>query len=96
MQSIIHKFFTNETLKTIGEKYGKAIAQVALRYLIQRGVVVIPKTVTKERMIQNFDVFNFSLTDEGIEMILTLNQKESLFFSHYDPEIVKSLTGAGK
>lgn len=96
MQSTIHKFFTNEILKTIGEKYGKAVAQVALRYLIQRGVVVISKTVTKERMIQKFNVFDFSLTDENMEMILTLNQKESLFFFHYDSEIVKSLTGAGK
>lgn len=57
-------FFNNETLKKIGENYGKSVAQVALRYLIQRNIVVIPKTVTKERMIQNFDVFNFSLADE--------------------------------
>lgn len=89
-------FFNNETLKKIGENYGKSIAQVALRYLIQRNIVVIPKTVTKERMIQNFDVFNFSLTDEEMATILGLNQKESLFFSHYDPETVKFLTGLGK
>jgi len=89
-------FFSNETLKKIGENYGKSVAQVALRYLIQRNIVVIPKTVTKERMIQNFDVFNFSLTDEEMATILGLNQKESLFFSHYDPETVKFLTGLGK
>lgn len=89
-------FFNNETLKKIGENYGKSVAQVALRYLIQRNIVVIPKTVTKERMIQNFDVFNFSLTDEEMSTILGLNQKESLFFSHYDPETVKFLTGLGK
>ena len=89
-------FFNNETLKKIGENYGKSVAQVALRYLIQRNIVVIPKTVTKERMIQNFDVFNFSLTDEEMATILGLNQKESLFFSHYDPETVKFLTGLGK
>lgn len=89
-------FFNNEILKKIGENYGKSVAQVALRYLIQRNIVVIPKTVTKERMIQNFDVFNFSLTDEEMATILGLNQKESLFFSHYDPETVKFLTGLGK
>ncbi|AEB29821.1 glyoxal reductase [Carnobacterium sp. 17-4] len=89
-------FFNNELLKKIGENYGKSVAQVALRYLIQRNIVVIPKTVTKERMIQNFDVFNFSLTDEEMATILGLNQKESLFFSHYDPETVKFLTGLGK
>lgn len=89
-------FFNNETLKKIGENYGKSVAQVALRYLIQRNIVVIPKTVTKERMIQNFDVFNFSLTDEEMATILGLNQKESLFFSHYDPETVKFLTSLGK
>lgn len=89
-------FFNNETLKKIGENYGKSVAQVALRYLIQRNIVVIPKTVTKERMIQNFDVFNFSLTDEEMATILGLNQKESLFFSHYDPETVKFLTSFGK
>lgn len=89
-------FFNNETLKKIGENYSKSVAQVALRYLIQRNIVVIPKTVTKERMIQNFDVFNFSLTDEEMATILGLNQKESLFFSHYDPETVKFLTGLGK
>lgn len=59
-------FFNNETLREIGDKYGKSVAQVALRYLIQRSIVVIPKTVTKERMIQNFDVFDFSLTDEDM------------------------------
>lgn len=89
-------FFNNETLKKIGENYGKSVTQVALRYLIQRNIVVIPKTVTKERMIQNFDVFNFSLTDEEMATILGLNQKESLFFSHYDPETVKFLTSLGK
>lgn len=89
-------FFNNETLREIGDKYGKSVAQVALRYLIQRSIVVIPKTVTKERMIQNFDVFDFSLTDEDMATILELNQKESLFFSHSDPKTVKFLTGLGK
>lgn len=89
-------FFTNETLKEIGDNYDKSVAQVALRYLIQRGVVVIPKTVTKERMIQNFDVFDFTLTNEDMDTILTLDQKESLFFSHYDPDLVKALAKRSK
>lgn len=85
-------FFTNETLKEIGVQYGKSVAQVALRYLIQRNVVVIPKTVRKERMIENFDVFNFELTNEDMDKIAKLDQEQSLFFSHYDPEIVEFLT----
>lgn len=89
-------FFTNETLKEIGDKYDKSVAQVALRYLIQREVVVIPKTVTKERMIQNFDVFDFTLINEDMDTILTLDQKESLFFSHYDPDLVKALAKRSK
>lgn len=84
-------FFTNEVLKTIGEKYGKSVAQTALRFLIQRGIIVIPKSTHKERMIQNFDVFSFSLTDEDMQMIYALDQKKSLFFSHNDPEMVKWL-----
>lgn len=89
-------FFTNEILIDIGEQYGKSVAQVALRYLIQRNVVVIPKTVTKERMIQNFDVFDFALTNKDMEKIEKLDQEQSLFFSHYDPETVEFLTGLGK
>ena len=83
--------FTNETLVEIGNKYNKTAAQVALRYLIQRDVVVIPKTVKKERMIQNFDVFNFELSEEDMKEILKLDKKESLFLSHVDPETVKFL-----
>ena len=75
----------------VGKKYNKTAAQVALRYLIQRDVVVIPKTVRKERMIQNFDVFNFELSEEDMKKILKLDKKESLFLSHYDPETVKLL-----
>lgn len=89
-------FFTNDTLKAIGEQYGKSVAQVALRYLIQRNVVVIPKTVTKERVIENFDVFDFDLTNEDMDKIAKLDQEQSLFFSHYDPETVEFLTGLGK
>ena len=86
-----NNLFTNETLVEIGKKYNKIAAQVALRYLIQRDVVVIPKTVRKERMIQNFDVFNFELNEEDMKEILKLDKKESLFLSHYDPKTVKLL-----
>ncbi|MBL1225879.1 aldo/keto reductase [Enterococcus sp. BWR-S5] len=86
-------FFTNETLAEIGDKHQKSVAQVALRYLIQRKVVVIPKTVNKDRMIQNFDVFDFVLSNQDMATIQGLDQGESLFFSHYDPETVDFLTG---
>ncbi|MCT2345769.1 aldo/keto reductase [Niallia taxi] len=86
-------FFNNETLRAIGEQYGKSVAQVALRYLIQRNVVVIPKTVSKDRMIQNFEVFDFALTNEDMNKIEKLDQEKSLFFSHSDPETVEFLTG---
>ena len=89
-------FFTNPVLKTIGEKYGKSVAQTALRFLIQRDVVVIPKSTHKERMEQNLDVFDFSLSAEDMETIGKLDKGESLFFSHYAPESVKWLTSFGK
>lgn len=89
-------FFTNPVLKAIGEKYGKSVAQTALRFLIQRDVVVIPKSTHKERMEQNLDVFDFSLSAEDMEAIGKLDKSESLFFSHYAPETVKWLTSFGK
>lgn len=82
-------FFNNETLVEIGKKYNKTSAQVALRYLIQNDVVVIPKTVHKDRMIQNFNVFDFELSNEDMETIAKLDEQNSLFFSHYDPETVE-------
>lgn len=85
-------FFTNETLVAIGQKYQKSAAQVALRYLIQRDVIVIPKTVHKNRMEQNFDVFDFILTDGDMAEILKLDMGESQFFSHADPETVKMIS----
>ncbi len=91
-----NNFFTNPVLKSIGEKYGKSVAQTALRFLIQRGVVVIPKSTHKERMIQNLDVFDFSLSPEEMETIGKLDTGKSLFFSHYDPQTVKWLAGFGK
>ncbi len=86
-------FFTNPVLVEIGKKYGKSTAQVALRFLIQSNVVVIPKSVHKEHMLQNIDVFDFTLDQEDMTAIRALDEKESLFFSHYDPATVERLTG---
>ncbi len=91
-----NNFFTNPILKAIGEKYGKSVAQVALRFLIQRGVIVIPKSTHKERMVQNIDVFDFSLTANDMDAIGKLDKGESLFFSHYSPDTVRFLTSLGK
>lgn len=87
-----NNMFHNETLVSIAEKYNKSVAQVVLRWLTQRGVVAIPKSVRKERMAENFNIFDFELGGEDMDKIATLNQKESLFFSHRDPEMVKSLS----
>lgn len=81
--------FTDETLQKIGAKYGKTTAQIMLRWHIQRGVVVIPKSVHKERMIENFNIFDFSLSDEDMQLISAMDKKESSFFSHYDPAMVE-------
>ena len=82
-------FFTNPLLKKIGEKYGKSVAQVALRWLIQCDVVVIPKSTHIERMRQNIDIFNFSLSDEDMAAIATLDTGKSLFFDHHDAETTR-------
>lgn len=82
-------FFTNPLLKKIGEKYGKSVAQVALRWLIQCDVVVIPKSTHIERMRQNIDIFNFSLSDEDMSAIATLDTGKSLFFDHHDAETTR-------
>lgn len=81
--------FENRTLKEIGEKYGKTTAQVMLRWHIQRGVVVIPKSTHYERMQENLDVFDFVLTDADMEKITSLDQNTSAFFSHSDPAMVE-------
>ncbi|PZP50587.1 MAG: 2,5-diketo-D-gluconic acid reductase [Pseudopedobacter saltans] len=84
-----HNFFENETLAAIGKKYGKSVAQVTLRWMIQRNIVVIPKSVTPSRMQQNFDVFDFELTSEDMQKIHEINLNESSFFDHRDPERVE-------
>lgn len=84
-------FFSNTVLTQIGKKYNKSVAQTALRFLIQSGVVVIPKSARKERMIENMDVFDFALSDDDMAAIRVLDKKESLFFSHYDPATVERL-----
>lgn len=86
-------FFSNPTLTEIGAKYGKSAAQTALRFLIQSNVVVIPKSTHKERMEQNFSVFDFTLDDADMDAIRGLDEGESLFFSHYDPATVEMITG---
>lgn len=86
-----NNLFTNELLTSIGEKYNKSVAQVVLRWLIQRGVVVIPKSVRKERIVQNFNVFDFQLNADDMNAIRSLDTKASLFFDHRDPAMVKWL-----
>ncbi|WCK54827.1 aldo/keto reductase [Aneurinibacillus sp. Ricciae_BoGa-3] len=81
--------FQNEVLVSIAEKHKKSVAQVVLHWLTQRGVVVIPKSVRKERIIENLNIFDFELSQEDMERITTLDTGKSLFFSHNDPEIVK-------
>ncbi|WP_242918031.1 aldo/keto reductase [Pontibacter liquoris] len=83
--------FKNELLRMIGEKYNKSIAQVVLRWLIQRGVVAIPKSVHKDRIKENFNIFDFELSQQDMEAIVSLDQKASLFFDHRDPAMVKWL-----
>lgn len=84
-----NNIFKNELLLSIAEKYKKSVAQVILRWLTQRNVVVIPKSVRKERIIENFNIFDFELSPEDMNNIVSLDTKKSLFFDHRDPEIVK-------
>ena len=81
--------FTNPVLTAIGKQYGKTAAQVALRFLLQKDVVIIPKSVHKDRMQQNFDLFDFSLSAQDMAAVEALDQGESIFFSHYDPKTVE-------
>ncbi|MCD0489942.1 aldo/keto reductase [Pedobacter sp. MC2016-14] len=85
----LNDIFTNEALARIGAKYEKSVAQVILRWLIQRGVVAIPKSARKERMMENINIFDFSLSEQDMEEIKTLDNNKSVFFDHRDPAIVK-------
>lgn len=84
-----NNMFQNEILVSIAEKHNKSVAQVILRWLTQRGVVAIPKSVRKERIIENFNIYDFELNQEEMKIITTLDTNKSLFFSHNDPEMVK-------
>jgi 2,5-diketo-D-gluconate reductase A len=84
-----NNIFRNELLVSLAEKYKKSVAQVILRWLTQRSIVVIPKSVRKERIAENFDIFDFELSSEDMHAIVALDMKKSSFFDHRDPEIVK-------
>jgi 2,5-diketo-D-gluconate reductase A len=86
-----HDIFENEVLRPIADKYHKTVAQIILRWLTQRGVVAIPKSVRKERIVENFNVFDVELSPEDMEAIVALDTKTSSFFDHRDPAVVKRL-----
>ncbi len=88
-----NNLFGNERLKEIAEKHGKSVAQVVLRWLLQRGIVCIPKSVKKERMEENFNVFDFELDSEDLAKIAALDTGMSCFFDHHDPAVVENLAG---
>ncbi len=88
-----NSFFTNPVLEEIGKKYDKSVAQVALRWLLQRDVIIIPKSTHVERMQQNIDILDFELTKEDMDAIAKLDTGKSLFFDHHDPETVKMFMG---
>ena len=81
--------FTDPVLSEIGAKYNKTVAQVILRWHLQRGIIIIPKSVHYDRMVENFNVFDFELSSEDMEKISSLDKKQSAFFSHYDPNMVE-------
>jgi diketogulonate reductase-like aldo/keto reductase len=89
-----NNIFRNEVLVSTAEKHGKTVAQVILRWLTQRNIMVIPKSVRKDRMAENFDIFNFELTQEDMNAIRQLDTGTSLFFDHRDPAMVKFLSEA--
>jgi len=91
-----NNIFGNELLLSIAGKYGKSVAQVILRWLTQRGIVVIPKSVRQERIIENYNVFDFELSAEDMAAIVSLDTRQSLFFDHRDPKMVKMLGAANR
>lgn len=88
-----NEMFSNPVLKTIGEKYEKSIAQVILRWLLQRKIVSLAKSVRKERMIENFNIFDFELSSDDMNLIQTLDTNQSLFFNHQTAETVERFVG---
>jgi 2,5-diketo-D-gluconate reductase A len=86
-----NNLFTDSTLTAIGNAHGKSVAQVVVRWLIQRNIVTIPKSVRRERMEENLDVFDFTLTDDEMARIADMDTGASLFFDHRDPEMVSWL-----
>lgn len=86
-----NNMFGNEVLASIAEKHNKSVAQIVLRWLVQREIVAIPKSVRKERIVENIDIFDFELSADDIEQISTLDTRESLFLSYHDPKFAKML-----
>ncbi|MBB1069976.1 aldo/keto reductase [Limosilactobacillus sp. RRLNB_1_1] len=89
-----HNIFTNETIAEIAAKYGKSNGQVILRWLLQRGITVIPKSVHQKRMAENIDVFDFELSDDDMKKMAGLDKKESQFFDHRDPVTIEQIFGS--
>ncbi len=88
-----NNFFTNEMLAGIGQKFGKTIPQVALRWLLQRGAIIIPKSTHKERMVENLNIFDFQLSEDDMAQIQKLDTGKSLFFDHHDGDVTKMFMG---
>lgn len=91
-----NNIFHNDVLQSIAAKHGKSVAQVILRWLTQRGVVAIPKSARRERIVENFNIFNFELSAQDMDAIATLDTNQSLFFDHRDPNMVKALGTASR
>lgn len=89
-----HNIFTNEKIKAIGEKYGRSNGQIILRWLLQRGITVIPKSVHKNRMEENINVFDFELSPADMEVMVSLDKNESQFFDHRDPVAIEQIFGS--
>jgi diketogulonate reductase-like aldo/keto reductase len=89
-----HNIFTNETIAEIAAKYGKSNGQIILRWLLQRGITVIPKSVHQKRMAENIDVFDFELSDDDMKKMAGLDKKESQFFDHRDPVTIEQIFGS--
>ena len=90
------QLFANATLTEVGEKYGKTAAQVDLRFLLQSGVVAVPKSTHKERMEENFDLFDFSLTEDDLHPLEGMDLGHSQFIDHYAPDVAEMFVNAGK